>query len=119
VSANSHSVVNKVRNVAVTLLDNEPGEMDDQAPAVLLGFLALLTRIEDVSLVLDACIGLADHQPGVLRHTYRSMMRARCMIWTQISCSDACIEVAVHLTSICPYASYHHRMAGSTFGCVL
>ena len=60
VSANSHSLVNKIRTVAVTLLENvtfqkrpddgfSAGSPDDSPESMLFTFLALLTRIEDVS----------------------------------------------------------------------
>jgi hypothetical protein len=58
VSANSHSLVNKVRNVAVTLLDNEivPGGLSDHSSAMLVEFLTLLTRIENVCSLIQSII---------------------------------------------------------------
>lgn len=56
VSANSHSLVNKVRSVVVTLLDSELSDNSieqestgEQYEGVLLSFLTLLTEIENVS----------------------------------------------------------------------
>lgn len=59
-SANSHSLVNKVRSVAVTLLQGNaqvgtpslgtgPQETTADQEGALLSFLSLLTQIEDVS----------------------------------------------------------------------
>jgi hypothetical protein len=57
VSANSHSLVNKVRSVVVTLLDSSRNDSDlsgletstEQYEGVLMSFLTLLTQIENVS----------------------------------------------------------------------